>query len=794
MVMRSVLFMPYCLAVAAATLRIDGWFNCSANTFPSWNARHNTMQVVVECALVELPLCHATTAASCRSDRVIQVFVKRLLGNGVNVDKDVWVLQGGPGASSVASMCLLSYRSRLTHNCNHVVEYMMLDLFTTTNGTANIYTMDHRGTGRSHPLECVAAQASTPGSVNGEAIDIDELPACIRDVFYGTYLVERVMQLGPSHIRGYVLDGVVAQVNHSFAQFDNDINAAGTRFLDRCAKNAFCNSKFPDVVTGNLPLSNLIMHIYTRLDARRPGGVAESLCYPLANWTDTPPSHTLRRFLTTLLMNVNLRGMIPAIVYRLHRCTRQDDHVLAFLQRKIANPSQGRKGFTQLVLPTLRSPTVEGDALVEMNAMLYNLIVFSEEWTYPTPSVADLQLSFESQPFGLGVFDLVPAYCVATNFRDEACRSLRPLSKATPAPYVYARDSFFNHSSTIPPHASVLFLSGTTKGSSSKMTMDDFLYMLGMLQVVIIGPMVLFFVVNLVRDPAFLDVVKGLWTTVRYILTDQSTRSLAHSRSLGYERSVSPDLQQLATKVLWIEDIFHGDDVAVVEGDESPPLSQLPTVPRALLVDSASDKAAASSVVTDQIPVKTPPAHPLSVFVNNLPFDTEKAEIESHFQPHGEVKSVRMPMDPQMGKCRGFAFVQFDSIEGVESALTSSGQDFRGRKLRVRRPFEHRGLPAADVPATTSTSKPTKTSKRKKNQDAADDGKPKRNKTDTTPRPADAVSTMWQLSLQRTLNCIVYSWLMCLGNVAKHAKYVPTVIDLCDDEEGHKELNSDKSD
>ncbi|RLO04325.1 hypothetical protein DYB28_006794 [Aphanomyces astaci] len=254
------------------------------------------------------------------------------------------------------------------------------------------------------------------------------------------------------------------------------------------------------------------------------------------------------------------------------------------------------------------------------------------------------------------------------------------------------------------------------------------------------------------------------------------------------------DLQQLATKVLWIEDIFHGDDVAVVEGDESPPLSQLPTVPRGLLVDSASDKAAASSVVTDQIPVKTPPAHPLSVFVNNLPFDTEKAEIESHFQPHGEVKSVRMPVDPQMGKCRGFAFVQFDSIEGVESALTSSGQDFRGRKLRVRRPFEHRGLPAADVPATTSTSKPTKTSKRKKNQDAADDGKPKRNKTDTTPRPADAVSTMWQLSLQRTLNCIVYSWLMCLGNVAKHAKYVPTVIDLCDDEEGHKELNSDKSD
>ncbi|ETW06785.1 hypothetical protein, variant [Aphanomyces invadans] len=275
---------------------------------------------------------------------------------------------------------------------------------------------------------------------------------------YGTLLVERVMQLGPGHIQGFVLDGVVAQVNHSFAQFDHDINAAGSRFLEKCARNSFCHSKFPDFVTGNIPLGRVLLRIYERLDARLPGGVDGSLCRPAANWTDTPPSNTLRRFLTTLLMSATLRTMIPAVMYRLHRCTREDDHVLTFMQRKIQRPSHGH-GRTIVPIHGL----VGGDELLEFTPMLYNLIVFSEEWSYPTPSQAEMKRYVESQPFGLGVYDLVPAYCVATNYADAACQAHRPASRtrALPPPFTYARDAYFNRTSTIPLHASVLFLSGT---------------------------------------------------------------------------------------------------------------------------------------------------------------------------------------------------------------------------------------------------------------------------------------------------------------------------------------------
>ena len=48
----------------------------------------------------------------------------------------------------------------------------------------DIYTMDHRGVGRSDRLECEAAQASTSGSPGFGWIRVEELPACIADVAF----------------------------------------------------------------------------------------------------------------------------------------------------------------------------------------------------------------------------------------------------------------------------------------------------------------------------------------------------------------------------------------------------------------------------------------------------------------------------------------------------------------------------------------------------------------------------------------------------------------------------------
>ncbi|ETO63963.1 hypothetical protein F444_18411, partial [Phytophthora nicotianae P1976] len=50
----------------------------------------------------------------------------------------------------------------------------MKTLHSLLEGTVNVYTMDHRGTGRSTLFDCVAAQVTTTGSPKGSKIDPSE--------------------------------------------------------------------------------------------------------------------------------------------------------------------------------------------------------------------------------------------------------------------------------------------------------------------------------------------------------------------------------------------------------------------------------------------------------------------------------------------------------------------------------------------------------------------------------------------------------------------------------------------
>ncbi|GMF22255.1 unnamed protein product [Phytophthora lilii] len=55
-------------------------------------------------------------------------------------------------------------------------------LYALSNSSMDVYTMDHRGTGRNSLLECVAAQATAEGSPKGRTISLEELPYCVADI------------------------------------------------------------------------------------------------------------------------------------------------------------------------------------------------------------------------------------------------------------------------------------------------------------------------------------------------------------------------------------------------------------------------------------------------------------------------------------------------------------------------------------------------------------------------------------------------------------------------------------
>ncbi len=81
------------------------------------------------------------------------------------------------------------------------------------------------------------------------------------------------------------------------------------------------------------------------------------------------------------------------------------------------------------------------------------------------------------------------------------------------------------------------------------------------------------------------------------------------------------------------------------------------------------------------------------IYVGNLPFSAESAEVEQLFAAHGEVLSVALPTDRETGRPRGFGFVEMSKDDATNAIRALDGQDFGGRALRVNEaePRENRG-------------------------------------------------------------------------------------------------------
>lgn len=71
------------------------------------------------------------------------------------------------------------------------------------------------------------------------------------------------------------------------------------------------------------------------------------------------------------------------------------------------------------------------------------------------------------------------------------------------------------------------------------------------------------------------------------------------------------------------------------------------------------------------------------LFVGNLAFSTTKEELEAAFSVYGPVLEVKIPIDRDTNRVRGFAFVTFETQAAAEKALILDGTDLNGRAIRV---------------------------------------------------------------------------------------------------------------
>lgn len=73
-----------------------------------------------------------------------------------------------------------------------------------------------------------------------------------------------------------------------------------------------------------------------------------------------------------------------------------------------------------------------------------------------------------------------------------------------------------------------------------------------------------------------------------------------------------------------------------------------------------------------------------NIYVGNLAFETDSAQLEKLFAEHGPVTKVQVIADRDTGKSRGFGFVEMTSPADAQKAISDlDGRDLGGRQLTV---------------------------------------------------------------------------------------------------------------
>jgi RNA recognition motif-containing protein len=72
------------------------------------------------------------------------------------------------------------------------------------------------------------------------------------------------------------------------------------------------------------------------------------------------------------------------------------------------------------------------------------------------------------------------------------------------------------------------------------------------------------------------------------------------------------------------------------------------------------------------------------MYVSNLSFHTADEDLRRMFGQFGNVSSVKVIVDRETGRSRGFAFVEMDSDEEANAAIKGlNNKDIEGRTLSV---------------------------------------------------------------------------------------------------------------
>ncbi|WP_374949870.1 RNA recognition motif domain-containing protein [Mucilaginibacter sp.] len=74
----------------------------------------------------------------------------------------------------------------------------------------------------------------------------------------------------------------------------------------------------------------------------------------------------------------------------------------------------------------------------------------------------------------------------------------------------------------------------------------------------------------------------------------------------------------------------------------------------------------------------------MNIFVGSLPYSLQEADLQELFEAYGEVSTVKIIIDRESGRSKGFGFVEMSDDEAAQKAISGlNGSEVSGRSIAV---------------------------------------------------------------------------------------------------------------
>lgn len=82
----------------------------------------------------------------------------------------------------------------------------------------------------------------------------------------------------------------------------------------------------------------------------------------------------------------------------------------------------------------------------------------------------------------------------------------------------------------------------------------------------------------------------------------------------------------------------------------------------------------------------------MNIFVGSLPYSLMEADLKELFEAYGEVSTVKIIMDRESGRSKGFGFVEMPDDESAQKAISGlNGSQVSGRSIAVSQAEDKKG-------------------------------------------------------------------------------------------------------